>query len=111
LTLLNTIRREHPALQDLRSLHFHESDNPSVIAFTKRDGDDCMLVVCSLDPHREQEATIWWDMPALGMDWSDRFVARDLVSQTTWTWSHGTYVRLRPWEHVAHIVHVPQAQR
>ena len=106
LTLLNTIRREHPALQDLRSLHFHQSDNPSVIAFAKRDGDDCMLVVCTVDPHREQEATIWWDMPALGMDWSDRFVARDLVSQTTWTWSHGTYVRLRPWEHVAHIVQV-----
>ena len=108
LALLNSIRRAHPALQDLRSLRFHQSDNPSVIAFAKQDRDDVLLVVCSVDPHREQEATIWWDMPALGMDWSDRFIARDLVSQTTWTWSHGTYVRLRPWEHVAHIVQVQQ---
>jgi starch synthase (maltosyl-transferring) len=113
LTLLNTVRREHPALQDLRSLHFHQSDNPAILAFAKRDGDDCVLVVCTVDPHREQEATIWWDMPALGLDWSDRFIARDLVTGTAWTWAHGTYVRLRPWEHVAHIVQltVPEETR
>ena len=95
----------HPALQDLRSLRFHECDSNDVLAYSKTDGDDTILVVCTLDPNREHEATIWWDMPALGMDWSERFVAHDLISDSAWTWSHGTYVQLRPWDHVAHVVH------
>jgi starch synthase (maltosyl-transferring) len=106
LTVLNTIRREHPALQDLRSLRFHACDNANVIAFSKIDGDDVVLVVCTLDPDREHEATVWWDMAALGLPEGERFVAHDLVADTTWTWGPSTYVRLRPWDHVAHVVHV-----
>lgn len=107
LTLLNTIRREHPALQDLRSLRFHASDNPHVIAFTKHDRGDLIAVVCTMDPHHSQIATITWDMEELGMQPHDRFVAHDLVSETTWTWHRHTYVELRPDHHVAHIVHIP----
>ena len=105
LTVLNEARRAHPALQDLRSLRFHDSDNADVIAFSKQDGDDIVLVVCTLDPGREHEATVRWDLAALGLDPAERFVAHDLVSDHTWTWAASTYVRLRPWEHVAHIVH------
>ncbi|MBI1352243.1 MAG: DUF3416 domain-containing protein [Actinomycetales bacterium] len=106
LTILNEIRHAHPALQDLRSLHFHHSENPDVIAFSKRDGDDVIAVVCTLDPHRDHETTIWWDLSALGVADGERFVAHDLVTDATWAWGQGTYVRLSPWEHVAHIVHV-----
>ena len=106
ITMLNAIRREHPALQDLRSLRFHASDNPAVLAYSKADGDDLVLVVCTLDPRHEVEATISWDMSTLGMADDARFVARDLVTASTWTWGSSTYVRLRPWEHVAHIVTV-----
>jgi len=106
LTRLNDARRAHPALQDLRSLRFHNSDNPSVIAYSKQDGDDTILVACTLDPYREQEATIWWDMPALGMAHDARFIAHDEISGHDWTWSHGTYVRLGPADQVAHVVSV-----
>ena len=106
LTQLNSIRRAHPALQDLRSLRFHGSDNSDVVAFSKQDGDDTILVVCTLDPAREHEATVWWDLGAIGLPPGERFVAHDLVTDLTWTWGPGTFVRLRPWEHVAHIVHV-----
>lgn len=106
LTRLNAARRAHPALQDLRSLRFHGSDNPNVIAYSKQDGDDIVLVACSLDPYREQEATIWWDMPALGMSEDTRFVAHDELTGRDWTWSHGTYVRLSPTDQVAHVVAV-----
>ena len=106
LTLLNAIRREHPALQDLRSLRFHACDSNDVIAFSKKDGDDIVLVVCTLDPDREHEATVWWDLAALGLPAGERFVAHDLVADTIWTWGPSTYVRLRPWDHVAHVVHV-----
>ncbi len=102
LTLLNRIKHEHPALQDLRSLRFHPTDSNDVLAYSKQVGDDIILVACLLDPQREHEATIWWDTAALGL--SDRFVAHDLVTDSTWTWHQSTYVRLRPWDHVAHVV-------
>ncbi len=106
LAQLNSIRHAHPALQDLRSLRFHNTDNSDVIAYSKVDGSDMILVVCTLDPHSEREATIWWDMAALGLRGDVPFLVHDLVADVTWTWGAATYVRLRPWEHVAHVVHV-----
>ena len=105
LTMLNTIRRAHRALQDLRSLRFHGSEAAGVTAFSKRVGEDIILVACLLDP-QECESTIWWDMPALGMAWDERFLAHDLLSDRTWTWGRQSYVKLSPDTQVAHIVHV-----
>lgn len=107
LTRLNTIRREHPALQDLRSLRFHPTSNPHVIAYSKADRGDLVLVVCTTDSYNEQPATVHWNMPALGRSWEERFTAHDLLSGQTWSWGSETFVHLRPGEQVAHIVHVP----
>lgn len=106
LTRLNAIRREHPALQDLRSLRFHACDNPSIIAFSKSDADDCVLVVCTLDPYNEQQGTVHLDMGALGLQWDDRFTAHDLMADQSWTWGAHAFVRLAPWDQVAHVIHV-----
>ena len=108
LTKLNQIRNDHPALQDLRSLKFHASDNPNVIAFSKHDQGDTILVVVNLDSYNEQHSNVWWDMPALGLDWNERFIAQDLLGDQSWTWEQHTYVRLAPWEQVAHVVHLPK---
>ncbi len=106
LTRLNKIRGRHPALQDLRSLHFHYPDNEQVIAYSKQHGDDIILTVVSLDPHQPQEATVWWDMPALGLQWHDRFIAHDLITDHSWTWGQADYVRLDPAGAIAHVVHL-----
>ncbi|MCI3246589.1 alpha-1,4-glucan--maltose-1-phosphate maltosyltransferase, partial [Streptomyces spinosisporus] len=45
ITRLNTIRRENPALQQLRDLHFHHADQEAVIAYSKRSGSNTVLVV------------------------------------------------------------------
>ena len=37
LRRLNEIRRAHPALQQLRTLHFHAVDNPNLLCFSKTD--------------------------------------------------------------------------
>ncbi|MEZ5116155.1 MAG: alpha-1,4-glucan--maltose-1-phosphate maltosyltransferase [Candidatus Nanopelagicales bacterium] len=103
---LNQARRSHPALQQLRNLRFHHTDDDAVIAYSKADGDDLVLVVCLLDPHAARETTVWLDMPALGMDWHDQFVAHDEVTGQKWTWGQAVYVRLEPWGDVAHVVHV-----
>jgi starch synthase (maltosyl-transferring) len=106
LTLLNHVRRAHPSLQRLRNLTFHPSTNDKLIAYSKREGDDVVLVVCTLDPHGAREGVLDLDLGALGLRHGDNFAARDLVSGHTWMWGQYPYIRLDPHEHVAHIVHV-----
>ncbi len=45
-------------------------------------------------------------MPALGLDWDDRFTVHDEVTGETYEWGQYNYVRLEPWSHVAHIFRV-----
>jgi len=106
ITSLNQWRNEHPSLQRLRNLSFHRTNNDKLIAYSKREGDDVVLVVCTLDPHGAREGVVELDMEALGMRPGDNFAARDLVSGHTWVWGQYPYVRLDPHQHVAHIVHV-----
>ncbi len=106
LTQLNAWRASHPALRRLRNLTFHGSDNDRIIVFSKREGDDVVLVVCTLDPHGAREGVLDLDLEALGMRHGDNFAARDLVSGHTWVWGQYPYVRLDPHAHVAHIIHV-----
>jgi starch synthase (maltosyl-transferring) len=108
LTQLNTIRRDHPALQQLRDVTFHHVDDAQVICFSKRDGDDIIIVVCTLDPHNARETNVHLDMPALGLDWHESFRVRDLVTDTTYVWREHNFVRLDPFLHCAHIFHVRQ---
>ena len=108
ITQLNQIRRAHPALQRLRNLIFHTTDSDAIIAYSKREGADLILVVVNLDPNFAQETTVHWDMNALGIA-EETFIATDLLDETSFTWSPHTFVRLapnRPSGKVAHIVHV-----
>ncbi|OLT13721.1 alpha-1,4-glucan--maltose-1-phosphate maltosyltransferase [Pseudonocardia sp. CNS-139] len=108
ITRLNEIRRAHPALQQLRNIRFHDIDNDQLIAYSKTDPTtgDTVLVVCTLDSSGAQEATTSLDMPSLGLDWDDRFTVHDEVSGETYEWGQRNYVRLEPWNHVAHILRV-----
>ncbi len=106
LTLLNRIRHEHPALQTLRGITFHETNHDSVIAYSRKEGDDVVLTICTLAPRITAQATVKLNMPALGLGWDAGFEAHDLVSDQTWTWRREVYVELDPFKAVAHIVSV-----
>jgi starch synthase (maltosyl-transferring) len=106
LTRLNEIRRAHPALQQLRNLTVHSSDDDAIVVFSKTGGDDTVIVVVNVDPHATRETTLHLDMPALGMDWHDQFVVHDEVSGESWTWGERNYVRLDPYVEPAHILTV-----
>ncbi|MFF8804200.1 alpha-1,4-glucan--maltose-1-phosphate maltosyltransferase [Streptomyces omiyaensis] len=101
---LNTLRRAHPALHELRNLHFHRTDNDAVVCFSKRAGDDWVLVVLNLDPHSAREATVHLDLPALGLDRAETFAAHDVLSGETYPWGRDNYVRLDPRDRVAHVI-------
>ncbi|MER7789075.1 alpha-1,4-glucan--maltose-1-phosphate maltosyltransferase [Streptomyces sp. NPDC097640] len=96
LTCLNRLRRRQPALRQLRNLRFHHADNDSVIAYSKRTGDSCVLTVVNLDPHHTQEATVSLDMPELGLDWHESAPVRDELTGETYHWGRDNYVRLEP---------------
>ncbi|MER7803941.1 alpha-1,4-glucan--maltose-1-phosphate maltosyltransferase, partial [Streptomyces parvulus] len=106
VTKLNTIRRDHPALHRLRNLRFHRTDNDALIAYSKRLGNDAVLVVANLDPHRTQEATISLDMPQLGLDWHETVPVLDELTGETYHWGRTNYVRLEPGRAPAHVFHV-----
>src|SRR5919106_2763523 len=105
---LNEIRRAHPALQQLRELHFHEVANDAIIAYSKTEPatGDTVLVVCSLDSFHAREGTTTLDMPALGLDWNDRFTVHDEITGETYEWGQYNFVRLDPLKNVAHIFRV-----
>jgi starch synthase (maltosyl-transferring) len=103
---LNQIRRDNPALQQLRNLHFHATDNDAVIAYSKRSDSNTVIVVANLDPHHTQEATLSLDMPNLGLDRHASLSARDELTGETYHWGSSTYVRLEPGRSPAHVLHV-----
>ncbi len=110
LTRLNEIRRAHPALQQLRDLTIHSSDDENVIVYSKtahtEAGDDTVIVVVNLDPHSARETTVHLDLPALGLDWHDQLAVHDEITGETWTWGERNYVRLDPYDEPAHVLTV-----
>ncbi|MGW3426786.1 alpha-1,4-glucan--maltose-1-phosphate maltosyltransferase [Streptomyces melanosporofaciens] len=101
LTRLNRLRRRHPALRRLRNLRFHHADNDSVIVYSKRAGDSCVITVVNLDPHHTQEATVSLNMPELGLEWHESVPVRDELTGETYHWGRDNYVRLEPGREVA----------
>jgi starch synthase (maltosyl-transferring) len=105
LTRLNEIRRAHPAFQRLRGLHFHPGSNDQILAYSRRAGDDVVLVVVNLDPEHSHEDTLVLDLGALGLPWDQPFEAYDELTRQSFTWQGAAaYVRLDPIETPAHVV-------
>ncbi|WP_448640681.1 alpha-1,4-glucan--maltose-1-phosphate maltosyltransferase [Geodermatophilus sp. URMC 63] len=108
LRRLNEIRRQHPALQQLRTLHFHPVDNPNLLCFSKTDpgSQDAVLVVVALDSHNRQIGTTALDLPVLGLDWHERFGVTDEITGARYDWGQFNYVELDPYREPAHVFSV-----
>ncbi|APT84573.1 alpha-1,4-glucan--maltose-1-phosphate maltosyltransferase [Corynebacterium aquilae] len=109
ITTLNEIRRSQPALQQLRQLHFHHIDNDNLIAYSKVDAltGNSVLVVVNLDPYNAQEGTLHLDLHAVGLGGYDHFEVTDLITGAGYTFTGANYIRLEPWNNVAHIFKLP----
>lgn len=116
LTLLNTIRRDNPALQQLRQIRFHEIANDQIIAYSKVDAEtgNAVLVVVNLDPFSTQEGILRIDASAVGLNDGDTFEVADQITGETYTWTAtetGNFVRLAPEKNVAHIFRLPEVPK
>jgi starch synthase (maltosyl-transferring) len=107
LTQLNAIRRANPALQHLRTLRFHGTDNESLLCYSKTDPTgrgDPVLVVVNLDPDRRQMGFVDIDLQPLGMAYGSAYDVVDQLSGATYHWSaHRNFVDLDPAGPNAHI--------
>jgi starch synthase (maltosyl-transferring) len=106
---LNGIRRDHPALQQDWDLTFQQTDNPELLAYSKRstDGRDLVMVVVNLDPFSMQHGFVQLPLAAWGVPPSGSIEVHDLLSDERYFWrGEWNYVRLDPQARVAHVLNV-----
>jgi starch synthase (maltosyl-transferring) len=101
---VNRVRRSHPALQRSRRLVFHPTDNDMILCYSKRSGEDVVLVVVSLDPHHTQSGWVDLDLGAIGIEESARFAVADQLTERRYQWDgRHNFVQLDPAGISAHI--------
>ncbi len=110
IRVLNRIRRENPALRELRNIRFHASEDDAVLFYHKPAPGDDLLVVVNLDPAKVRETMVHVPVHDLGLREDQPFEVEDLLSGTRYTWQ-GTrnYVRLDPAERPGHVLRVVPA--
>ena len=109
---LNEIRRNHPALQQLRNLHVHPTSDDALVAFSRhlsaQDSPtgraDTILVIVNLDTANAREGWVELDLDALGLGHGRPVVAHDVLSDDAYEWSSPAYVRLDPVVRAAHVI-------
>jgi starch synthase (maltosyl-transferring) len=116
---VNHARRENRALHGNLSLHFHSTDNPMLLCYSKRagseeadGGDNVILVVVNLDPIYPQSGWVNLDLGVLGLDPAGAFEIEDLLANQRYLWQGSrNYVELRPQEIPAHLFRVQKRVR
>jgi starch synthase (maltosyl-transferring) len=104
ITRLNEIRRQFVEGIPLSTVTFHETDHPSLLAWSYRQDEQRLLVVVNFDLDEPSEGTIRIDLEALGLDGGADFEVTDQLTAEAWTWRGAdNYVRLDPTERVAHV--------
>jgi len=109
ISQINAIRHDHPALQHDWGLTFQQTDNPELLAYTKRSADrrDTVMVVVNLDPFNMQHGFVQLPLDAWGLSPFDSVEVHDMLSGERYFWrGEWNYVRLDPQSRVAHILNV-----
>lgn len=112
IAMLNRARRENPALQQDRTLTFHPCDNPAIVCFSKRAGDNAIVVVANTNPHETHWGRVRLDLGSLGLDADGAYQMHDLLTglRCRWQGSEGV-VGLNPATCPAHLFRVRRHAR
>ncbi len=106
---VNGIRREHVALQSDKTLQFHPTDNPQLIAYSKTSADraDKIFVVVNLDPFNRQMGWVDLQLKEFRLGADESFEMHDLLADKKYIWKGSrNYVELNPAVLPAHIFRV-----
>ena len=95
VTAVNRARATHPALHEYDNLRFVPSDDPNVIAYSKRtaDGSDTVVAVVNLDPFNAHETWIHLPFWEWGLPDDATCRATELIGGGSWDW-RGPHIRL-----------------
>ena len=107
IATVNRARREHPALQTFdQSLRFHATDNPQLIAFSKRscDNHNVVLTVVNLDPFNRQTGWLYLDTAQLGLTDQSSYTVEDVLTGAAYRWyGPSNFVALDPRSQPGHL--------
>jgi starch synthase (maltosyl-transferring) len=104
---LNRVRHDNPALQRDWSLQFHPIDNRQLLAYSKREQDNVILVAVSLDFAHPQSGFVELDLQSLDIAPHETFEVHDLLSGGRYTWTGArNYIELNPQQLPAHVFKV-----
>jgi starch synthase (maltosyl-transferring) len=106
---MNSIRRDHVALQHNYGLKFHLTDNPQLIAYSKTSEDrgDKILVVVNLDPVNRQMGWVDVVLKEFRLAAGESYEMNDLLTDKKYIWQGSrNYVELNPATVPAHIFRV-----
>jgi starch synthase (maltosyl-transferring) len=106
---VNRVRGENPALQQDRSLAFHETDNPNILCYSKTSPDrsNVVIMVVNLDWAHTQTGWVTLNAQPLGLEPGTTFEAEDLLSGGRFLWqAPRNYIELAPESLPGHILRV-----
>lgn len=110
ITIINSARSAHPALQSTWNLQFCDIQGPNLLAFVKATADlsDIFLVVINLDPHRRHSGFVQLPLERLQLRYKSINVKlRDLMTDEQYTWTQEwNYVELDPYKMPFHLFHL-----
>ncbi len=109
ITILNTARKEHRALQSTWNIQFCPIENTNLIAFVKATDDlsSVVLVVVNLDPHSRQSGYVQVPKDKLKTGDHINLKLHDLMTHDHFTWTQEwNYVEIDPHKMPFHLFHV-----
>ena len=72
-------------------------NNEQIIAFSKKEGDNLILVIVNLDSHNSQSAVCDFPIHEYGFDKNAQYRVQDLLTGDTYHWQGSeNYVELNP---------------
>ncbi len=106
ISLLNSARKHHPALQSTWNIQFLSIENPNLLAFIKATDDlsSIILTVVNLDPTGKQVGFV--QLPRERLKLLDRINVKvhDLITDEHYTWmQEWNYVELDPFKMPFHL--------
>jgi starch synthase (maltosyl-transferring) len=106
ITLINQVRKHHPAMHSTWNIQFCEIHNDNLLAYLKYSNDrkDFILVVVNLDPHSTQQGYVQLPRQILNLGDHINVKLHDRMTDEYFTWTQEwNYVELNPHKLPFHI--------
>ncbi|HEV2106743.1 MAG TPA: maltotransferase domain-containing protein [Thermomicrobiales bacterium] len=113
VSLINRIRREHPALQEYENLRFFPASDDNVICYGKATAEyeDIVVAAVNLDPFQPHDATIRLPIEQWGIAADEQYRVTELVTGESYIWTGSEQqIHLNPREEPAMIFEIVRWQ-